>query len=213
MQKFSDDLFYQLPIIGILRGYSKAITLQIVAVYVKAGFKNIEITMNTPDVLNIIATLVEKYEEQLNIGAGTVLSSKQVDEVLSVGGQFIVSPVVDMEVIQYSQSKATPIFPGAYSPTEIYQAWTAGAKMVKVFPARNLGPAYIKDVLAPLDDLDLLPTGGVTIDNLKAYVKAGAKGFGMGGLLFEKQLIEQRDWKKLEKRLVAVRRAWEKATL
>ncbi|MEM6320949.1 MAG: bifunctional 4-hydroxy-2-oxoglutarate aldolase/2-dehydro-3-deoxy-phosphogluconate aldolase [Bacteroidota bacterium] len=211
MHQFSDDLFQQLPIVGILRGYDKATTLKIVHLYEQAGFKNIEITMNTPDVLSIITAIVEQYGGRLNIGAGTVLTKSQVDKVLSVGGQFIVSPVVDVDIIRYCKDNKIPIFPGAYSPTEIYQAWTAGAKMVKVFPARNLGPAYIKDVLAPLDDIALLPTGGVTLNNLSEYVDAGAKGFGMGGLLFEKRLIDQQDWAGLEKRLVAVREKWEKA--
>ena len=211
MQKFSDDLFNQLPIIGILRGYSNAKTLKIIDIYAKAGFKNIEITMNTPDVINIIAAVVKKYAGQLNIGAGTVLTQQHVEEVLSVGGQFIVSPVVDIDVIQFCQSKGIPIFPGAYTPTEIYQAWKAGAKMVKVFPARNLGPAYIKDVLAPLDDIALLPTGGVNMDNLDAYIQAGAKGFGMGGLLFDKQLIENEDWVGLEHHLLAIQENWKTA--
>lgn len=206
MQKFSDDLFNQLPIIGILRGYSKTTTLKIIDIYEKAGFKNIEITMNTPDVINIIAAVVKKYAGQLNIGAGTVLTQQHVENVLSVGGHFIVSPIVDIDVIQYCQSKGIPIFPGAYTPTEIYQAWKAGAKMVKVFPARNLGPTYIKDVLAPLDDIALLPTGGVNMDNLNAYLEVGAQGFGMGGLLFDKQLIEKEDWVGLENHLLEIRK-------
>lgn len=210
MQKFSDDLFTQLPIVGILRGYTKVTTLKIIDCYVEAGFKNIEITMNTPDVLQIIAAVVKKYKGQLNIGAGTVLSQRHVDEVVAVGGQFIVSPVVDIDVISYCQSKNIPIFPGAYSPTEIYQAWKAGAKMVKVFPARNLGPAYIKDVLAPLNDIALMPTGGVKMDNIGDYLKAGAKAFGMGGLLFDETLIEKEDWEGLKAHLLAVSKILER---
>lgn len=211
MQKFSDDLFLQMPIVGILRGYTKVTTLKIIDCYVEAGFKNVEITMNTPDVLQIIAAIVEKYEGQLNIGAGTVLTQSHVDDVLVVGGQFMVSPVVDMDIINYCQSKDIPIFPGAYSPTEIYQAWKAGAKMVKVFPARNLGPAYIKDILAPLDDILLMPTGGVKMDNMEDYLQAGAKGFGMGGLLFDEKLIENKDWDGLKANLLQVRKILENA--
>ncbi|MEM1120167.1 MAG: bifunctional 4-hydroxy-2-oxoglutarate aldolase/2-dehydro-3-deoxy-phosphogluconate aldolase [Bacteroidota bacterium] len=210
MHQFSDDLFKQLPIVGILRGYDKWTTLKIVTIYEQVGFRNIEITMNTPDVLSIIWSIVEQFAGRLNIGVGTVLTKTQVDTVLSVGGQFIVSPIMDEGLISYCKTKALPIFPGAYSPTEIFQAWMAGAKMVKVFPARNLGPSYIKDILAPLNDLALMPTGGVNEDNLPEYVDAGAQAFGMGGLLFDKQLIERQDWAGLEKRLVAVREIWEK---
>lgn len=209
MQKFSETLFKQLPIVGILRGYNQKQTLKIVEVYTKAGFKNIEITMNTPHVINIISAIAKEYEGRLNIGAGTVLSTNEVDEVITAGGQFIVSPVVDIAVINYCQTKGVPIFPGAYTPTEIYQAWKAGARMVKVFPARNLGPTYIKDVLAPLDELALMPTGGVNLDNFDAYLNAGAKAFGMGGLLFDKGLIEKEDWLALENRLIKIRKKFE----
>ncbi|MEM0994517.1 MAG: bifunctional 4-hydroxy-2-oxoglutarate aldolase/2-dehydro-3-deoxy-phosphogluconate aldolase, partial [Bacteroidota bacterium] len=126
-----------------------------------------------------------------------VLSIAEVDAVLAAGGQFIVSPVTDIAVIRHCKVKNIPIFPGAYTPTEIYQAWRAGASMVKVFPARDLGPNYIADVLAPLDEMQLMPTGGVTKENIATYLKAGAKAFGMGGYLFNQQLIEAADWGKL----------------
>ncbi|MGB5320594.1 bifunctional 4-hydroxy-2-oxoglutarate aldolase/2-dehydro-3-deoxy-phosphogluconate aldolase, partial [Eudoraea sp.] len=85
----------------------------------------------------------------------------------------------------------------AYTPSEIYACWKAGARMVKVFPASALSPSYIKDVMAPLNDLELMPTGGVTKDNLKAYLNAGAKAFGMGGYLFDRAIIEKKDWQGL----------------
>ena len=194
MHKFSETLFLKSPFVGILRGYTEEEVLNIVAVYLQEGFSNIEITMNTPNVISIIRALVDKYPKQLNVGAGTVLSTKEVDQVLLAGGQFIVSPIVDIAVIEYCKNKDIPIFPGAYSPTEIHQAWKAGARMVKVFPARNLGPNYIKDVLAPLDNLELMPTGGVGLNNIQPYLAAGAKAFGMGGNLFDKNLIKNKDW-------------------
>jgi 2-dehydro-3-deoxyphosphogluconate aldolase/(4S)-4-hydroxy-2-oxoglutarate aldolase len=104
-----------------------------------------------------------------------------------------------------------PIFPGASSPTEIYSAWRAGARMVKVFPARSLGPAYIKDVLAPLDTIELMPTGGVTLRNMDAFLAAGAKAFGMGSELFDTRLIEQEDWQTLGAHLRTFREHLEKS--
>jgi len=197
MNKFSEDLFLKSPFVGILRGYPKEVVLPIAETFIQEGFTNLEITMNTPNATEIIAAVLEKYEGQLNVGAGTVLTKNEVNKVLSVGGQFIVSPVVDLSIIEYCKSKEVPIFPGAYSPTEIYQAAKAGARMVKVFPARGLGPTYIKDVLAPLDDLELMPTGGVNLDNIEAFLAAGAKAFGMGGNLFNPSLIEKKDWEGL----------------
>ncbi len=162
----------------------------------------LEITMNTPDVLQIIKSVASTFKDQLNIGAGTVLNKEAVDQVVAHGGQFIVSPVVDMDMISHCVEIRVPIFPGAYSPTEIYQASQAGARMVKVFPATNLGPNYVKDVLAPLDHLELMPTGGVNLNNLEAFIEAGSKAFGMGGNLFKSDLIQNEDWDGLKNHLL-----------
>ncbi|TKD61813.1 bifunctional 4-hydroxy-2-oxoglutarate aldolase/2-dehydro-3-deoxy-phosphogluconate aldolase [Flavobacterium sp. ASW18X] len=202
MSSFSESLFKKTPVVGILRGYTVKQVMQIAEVYADAGFTNLEITMNTPNALQIIEELARTFKTQLNIGAGTVLDAKQVDAVVAVGGQFIVSPVVDMAVIAHCVAKAVPIFPGAYSPTEIYTASKAGARMVKVFPATQLGPKYIADVLAPLDQIELMPTAGVTIDNLSPFAQAGAKAFGMGGNLFKPDLIAAEDWLGLKAHLV-----------
>lgn len=204
MIPFSETLFQMAPIVGILRGYSPAKTLHIVDAYYQAGFRTIEITMNTPEVASIITTLVKKYGNQLNVGAGTVCSESDLTIALGAGAQFIVSPITDVSLIKKCKSLDIPIFPGAYTPTEIYQAWEAGARMVKLFPASELGPSYVKNVLAPLDQIELMPTGGVSLNNLAAYKKAGAKAFGMGGLLFDKALIEADDWEGLRVKLTTV---------
>lgn len=205
MSQFSEALFQAVPIVGILRGYSKEKILKIVDVYYRSGFKTIEITMNTPEVDQIIRTLVEKYEGQLNIGAGTVCNESDLQIALDAGAQFIVTPIVDVSLIQKCKSLGIPIFPGAFTPTEIYQAWTAGARMVKLFPANNLGPNYLKNVLAPLNKIEIMPTGGVSLENIESYIKVGAKAFGLGGSLFNKQLIEQDDWEGLKQQFIAFR--------
>src|SRR5690606_18081736 len=102
---------------------------------------------------------------------------------LDAGAQFVVTPITDEEVISACVERDIPIFPGAYTPTEIYKAWSLGASMVKVFPASKLGPDYIKEVLAPLQQIHLMPTGGVGLENMEAFYKAGAKGFGIGSQL------------------------------
>jgi 2-dehydro-3-deoxyphosphogluconate aldolase/(4S)-4-hydroxy-2-oxoglutarate aldolase len=205
MPVFSETLFQKTPVIGILRGYSKAATLKIVDAYYKAGFTNIEITMNTPDVEAIIEAVVAQFSGKLNIGAGTICTRKELEAVLAAGAQFIVSPILNLELMDACRAQSIPIFPGAYTPTEIYTAWQAGARMVKVFPASLLGPKYIKEVLAPLDQLELMPTGGVNFENIVAYRQAGAKAFGMGSLLFNKKLIEAGDWEGLEVELRKVK--------
>jgi len=207
MNQFSEKLFQAVPIVGILRGYSMETTLNIVDAYYKAGFTTIEITMNTPNVTTIIQTLVAKYGDQLNVGAGTVCNDSELAAVLKAGAGFIVSPIVDVALIKKCKTLGVPVFPGAFTPTEIYRAWSAGARMVKLFPGNTLGPKYLKDVLAPLDQIKIMPTGGVSLDNIAAYKAAGAKAFGMGGLLFHKALIEAGDWKGLTKHLKQVHAA------
>lgn len=201
MNQFSESLFQAAPIVGILRGYTQEKTLNIVEAYYLAGFRTIEITMNTKNVGAIIASLVKKYDGKLNIGAGTVCNNSDLKVALNAGAQFIVSPIVDIALIKKCKSLGIPVFPGAYTPTEIYHAWVAGARMVKLFPAGDLGPSYVKNVLAPLDQIEIMPTGGVSLDNIADYKKAGAKAFGMGGLLFDKALIAEEDWEGLTNKL------------
>jgi len=205
--KFSDTLFSKVPIVGILRGYPKNITLRIIDTYLRSGFTTIEVTLNTPNVSEIISTAVEKYKGSLNVGAGTVCSDEDLDLALAAGAQFIVSPITDLTMIKKCKELNVPIFPGAFSPTEIYQAWTTGAKMVKLFPASQLGPKYVKDVLAPLDFIDIMPTGGVGLNNIEEYRNIGVKAFGMGGLLFKKELIENGAWEELSEHLVKIKKA------
>ena len=194
MNQFSETLFQEIPIVGILRGYPLEKTLNIVEAYYQAGFRTIEVTMNTPQVGIILKTLVKEYGGRLNIGVGTVCNAADLEIALKAGAQFIVSPIVDIDLIKKCKALNIPIFPGAYTPTEIYQAWTAGARMVKLFPANDLGPAYVKNVLTPLDQIEIMPTGGVNLENMAAYKIAGAKAFGLGGMLFDKTLIEAEDW-------------------
>jgi 2-dehydro-3-deoxyphosphogluconate aldolase/(4S)-4-hydroxy-2-oxoglutarate aldolase len=128
------------------------------------------------------------------VGAGTVCTKKDLKHALKLGAQFIVTPVIDKGVIKSCVKAEIPVFPGAYTPTEIFKAWSLGASMVKVYPATSLGPDYIKDVKAPLPQVKLMPTGGVSIDNLLPFKRAGADGFGIGSQLFDKQLIKAKDW-------------------
>lgn len=197
MYRFSEDLFKKVPVVGILRGYTLEEVLAIVKVYYQEGFTNIEITMNTESAAKIINEVLKQYTGKLNVGAGTVLSKNDVDEAIKAGAQFIVTPVTDPSLIKYCINRSIPVFPGAYTPSEIYACWKAGARMVKVFPASALSPSYIKDVLAPLNNLELMPTGGVTKDNVKAYLDSGAMAFGMGGYLFQQGFIKNKDWKGL----------------
>ncbi len=201
--KFSWERFKQIPLVGIVRNIPLEDFRQLLPLYVEAGFTTIEITMNTPQVEELIQHARKKYPENLNVGAGTVCNIKDLDKALAAGAQFIVTPIVSKKVIRACVQQAIPIFPGAYTPTEIYQAWSWGASMVKVYPATALGPEYIKDVKAPLNQIKLMPTGGVNLDNIARFLQAGADGFGIGSQLFDKQYIQEKNWEALKNHFAA----------
>jgi 2-dehydro-3-deoxyphosphogluconate aldolase/(4S)-4-hydroxy-2-oxoglutarate aldolase len=197
-QTFSWNGFSKVPIVGIIRNLSFDTIKKILPVYLSSGLTTIEITMNTPGAEEIIRFAVDKYKGQLNVGAGTVCNTDDLDLAIRAGSQFIVTPILDADVVRTCVSKNIPVFPGAYTPTEIYQAWKLGASMVKVYPATSLGPEYIKDVKAPLNKIKLMPTGGINLDNIQTFMKAGADGLGIGSQLFDKTLIKDENWAGLE---------------
>jgi len=208
--EFKADKFDEMPVIGILRNVPLPEIEAILPYYIKAGFTNLEVTMNSNGAEEMIRHLSENYPS-LNIGAGTVCDKNDLKRAVKAGASFIVTPVVDEKVIKKCVKWGIPIFPGAFSPLEIYSASKYGATGVKVFPANHLGPSYIKDVLAPFQHLKLYPTGGVNLENISAYFKAGAKGLGMGGTLFLASLLETKDYENLglhfEKVALAVKNA------
>ena len=197
-QEFSWNGFSKVPIVGIIRNLSFDTIEKILPIYLSAGLTTIEITMNTQAAEEIIRFAADKYKGQLNVGAGTVCNTDELDLAIRAGSQFIVTPILDPDVVRTCVSKNIPVFPGAYTPTEIYQAWKLGASMVKVYPATSLGPEYIKDVKAPLNKIKLMPTGGINLDNIQTFIKAGADGLGIGSQLFDKTLIKDENWKGLE---------------
>jgi 2-dehydro-3-deoxyphosphogluconate aldolase/(4S)-4-hydroxy-2-oxoglutarate aldolase len=194
--EFKADKFDEMPVIGILRNVPLPEIEAILPYYIKAGFTNLEVTMNSNGAEETIRHLSENFPS-LNIGAGTVCDKNDLKRAVKAGASFIVTPVVDEKVIKKCVKWGIPIFPGAFSPLEIYSASKYGATGVKVFPANHLSPSYIKDVLAPFQHLKLYPTGGVNMENISAYFKAGAKGLGMGGTLFLASLLETKDYENL----------------
>ena len=195
---FSWELFSKAPIVGIIRGLSAEVVSQILPIYREAGLTTIEITMNTPGAEAMIQQALESNSKGLNIGAGTVCTKDDLDRALDAGAQFIVTPIINKKVIKACVKRSVPIFPGAFTPTEIYNAWSLGASMVKIYPATSLGPDYIKDLKAPMNQLKVIPTGGISLENMAAYFKAGASGVGIGSHLFDKSLIQQKNWSGLK---------------
>lgn len=193
MKAFNTTLFSQMPIVGIMRNYPSATIKEIVPFYLKAGLTTLEITMNSFNAEEMIPYLVEHYPE-LNIGAGTVCEMSDLIKALDLGASFVVTPIINEEVIEFCAENKIPVFPGALTPSEIYRAWKLGATAVKIFPGGVFGSSYVKEVKGPLNEIKLLPTGGVNLNNIQDFFKNGATGVGMGGSLFDQQLIADKNY-------------------
>ena len=126
---------------------------------------------------------------QLTIGAGTVLTMDDLGQALDSGASFIVLPTFVEEIVQHCSKNKIPVFPGAFTPQEIYNAWSGGATMVKVFPAKFFGPSYIKEIKGPLQDIELLACGGVTAENIRSFFSSGASAVAFGASVFKKEWI------------------------
>lgn len=176
-------------VVAVLRGDDPALVLPTVEALVGAGVSSLEITLTTPDAVDLIAEAVTTFGDSAVIGAGTVLSADDVDRAERAGARFLVTPTFEPSVLAASN---VPVVCGGFTPTEVHQAWAAGAVAVKVFPARLGGPQYLRDLHAPFPQIPLLPTGGVTIANATQYLDAGAVAVGFGNDLVGPALTQGR---------------------
>ena len=164
---------------------------------IEGGIRAIEFTLTNPDACATIADIRKTVGDAVAIGAGSVITAEQVRAVADAGAQFVVSPVCKRAVIDACVALDLPTMPGAFTPSEIQQAWEWGASAVKVFPANHLGPRYFKDVLAPLPHLRLMPTGGVNLDNMRDWLDHGAFALGVGSSLINNEAVADQDWGRL----------------
>lgn len=171
---------------------------ELVNVLLEAGVQCLEFTLTNPDAPRWIRRLLSEDKRFENgeacLGVGSVRNVEEAKLVLDAGAQFVVTPITSVKVIEECVHRKVPIASGALTPTEIATAWDAGANIVKVFPARVLGPGYIRDVLAPLPYIQLMPTGGIDASNAGEYLRAGAIAVGVGGQLCPANLVEKKDW-------------------
>lgn len=182
-------------IVAIIRADSGQDLVQTVKAVASGGVRCIEMTMTTPGALQALELASKELAtEDVLLGVGSVLDEETCRLAILAGAQYIVSPVVSLPVIRMAHRYGKPVLPGAYTPTEIFHAWENGADLVKVFPSEIGGAAYIKAVKGPLPQIPLVATGGVSADNLKDFVAAGASGVGVGGNLVSKKLLAARDF-------------------
>jgi len=193
----------QTPIVGIIRGAEIDVAEHAAAAAVAGGLRTLEITLNRPEAFDQIARIKNRYAGEIELGAGTVLDKESARRAIEAGAEFVVTPALVPEVIEYCISRSVPVFPGALSPTEVLAAHRAGATMVKVFPAGSLGPGYIKSLKGPFPDIPLMPTGGVTAESVGDYFRAGAAAIGVGGEIFRREWLTRGDWSAIEEAAAA----------
>lgn len=181
-------------VIAVIRAPSKDILIDIAQALMAGGVPGIEVTMSTPNAIAGIEMLAGKFGDACVVGVGTVLDAETARDAIAAGAQFVVSPVFDEKIVENTRRLEKIAIPGAYTPAEIMRAWKAGADVVKVFPSTALGPTYFKDLLAPLPQLKLTPTGGVDLKNAGEWIKAGAVFLGAGSALVSKDATTKKDW-------------------
>lgn len=191
--------FRKLPIMGIVRGARADIIDRLTDVVIEAGLKTIEITMNTPAAVEQIRRMNKAAQGELMIGAGTVLSFNEAQKAIDAGASFIVSPVLVPDVVKFCKRKKIPVFPGAFTPQEVYDAWQAGATMVKVFPATFFGPSFFKELKGPFNNIELLACGGVNPDNIRSFFSSGASAVSFGESIFKKERLNKKKFSFIKK--------------
>lgn len=196
----------RLGVVAVIRLADPARLRAVIDAIAAGGVRAIEVTMTVPRAVEMIREIAPTLPADVWFGAGTVLDGDTATRVIDAGARFVVSPVFRREVIDACHARNVPAMPGCLSPTEILDAWDAGADVVKVFPATTFGPAYLKDIRAPLPHVKLMPTGGVTLDNAGDWIRSGAVAVGVGSALLDAAAIAAGDYSVLEanaRRIVA----------
>jgi 2-dehydro-3-deoxyphosphogluconate aldolase/(4S)-4-hydroxy-2-oxoglutarate aldolase len=196
--------FRQLPLLGILRARQEVAIEPLVEAIVSSGLETIEIAMNSMNAADLVKRSVAAADGRLMVGAGTVLTMDALKESLDAGASFVVMPALIEDVVEYCARNVIPVFPGAFTPREVYNAWNAGATMVKVFPSAMFGPAYIKELKAPFDKIELLACGGITPENIGSYFASGASAVAFGASVFRGEWIEKNEFDKISSAIKAL---------
>jgi len=166
----------------------------IAAALADGGVGALEITVDTPDVYEIIGQLKDKYGARLLVGAGTVLDLAAAEQSIDAGADFIFSPSLNTKVVELTVKRGRISIPGVMTPTEIVTAFEAGADVLKIFPGGTLGPGYLKELQGPLGHIPVMPTGGVNLGNAAAFIRNGAVALGLGGALINQKAVEERNY-------------------
>jgi len=181
-------------VVAVLRADRPNALVQVAQAIGRGGIGAVEITMTTPGALDVIGECANRLGDEILLGAGTVLDPETARAAILAGAEYIVTPTLNPDVITLCRRYDKVVIPGALTPTEILTAWECGADIVKVFPATAVGPRYFRDVKAPLPQIDLIPTGGVDLDNAGDFIRAGACAIAVGGNLVDKTAVAAGEW-------------------
>lgn len=184
-------------LVAVVRSESPEQLARVVAALAEGGVTAAEITFTVPDAISVIRQVRDELGDKIVLGAGTVLDPETARAALLAGAEYLVSPVVNLDVIRLARRYDKVVMPGAFTPTEVLAAWEAGADVVKVFPAEIGGPGYLKALKGPLPQVRLMPTGGVDLNTAEAFLKAGACCLGVGGQLVEPKAVKEGNFGRL----------------
>jgi 2-dehydro-3-deoxyphosphogluconate aldolase/(4S)-4-hydroxy-2-oxoglutarate aldolase len=190
----------QIGVVPIVRCDSTQQAIEAAKAIYRGGIRALEVTMTVPGAIRVLEKVVDEFGDRIVLGAGTVLDPETARACMLAGAEFFVTPSLNTKTIEMCRRYSKVIMPGALTPTEVLTAWEAGADMVKIFPAGNVGgPSYIKALKAPLPQVLMVPTGGVNLENTAAFLMAGASAVAVGSELVSKKALETGDYGEIEK--------------
>ncbi len=186
-------------LVAIMRVSRPELAMPLATALVAGGIRAVELTMSIPNALETVRTIDRELGGEILLGVGTVIDDDTCRAAIDAGAKYIVSPVTRPSLVKVAHAMDRPVMLGAYTPTEAQTAHEAGSDFVKIFPADTLGPGYIKSLLAPLPHLKIVPTGGVNLDTMEAFLAAGSAALGTGSALLKKEIIAGENWGELER--------------
>lgn len=204
--KVLSDLFHT-KIVAVIRIDHAADLVDVSKALIEGGVKFVEITTTVPNALEAIEQTVIALGDSVHIGAGTILTASQASDAISAGADYIVSPVLNQEVVCFCNEAEIAVMPGCMTPTEVYNAHCSGADVVKIFPADLGGPTFFKNLKGPLPHIRIMPTGNVNLSNVNEFIQAGACAAGVGGALVSKQLITEKNYRQITENAIKFIRA------
>ena len=171
------------PVVAVLRARHAEEYAPVIAALADGGVRSIELTLSTAGVFELLPGLIRNFGDEVEIGVGTITATAEAEEALDAGARFLVTPVTDANIVRTAVQRGIPVFPGGLTPTELFSGWRAGATAVKVFPASTVGPGYLAQLRGPFPEIQVIPSGGVAIEDAAAWISAGALAVSLGGPL------------------------------